>query len=164
LAGIQSSACQTGLKNRLRILEATNMSDMDMNEWNKQVIAEFRANEGKVGGFFENATLLLLHTKGAKSGKERINPLMYIEDDDRYVIVASAAGAPKHPDWFYNVVANPDVEVEVGTEEFRARAAVAEEPERTELYANVSARYPNFIEYQEKTDRVIPVLTLERLP
>lgn len=140
------------------------MSDMDMNEWNKQVIAEFRANEGKVGGFFENATLLLLHTKGAKSGKERINPLMYIEDDDRYVIVASAAGAPKHPDWFYNVVANPDVEVEVGTEEFRARAAVAEEPERTELYANVSARYPNFIEYQEKTDRVIPVLTLERLP
>ncbi len=136
----------------------------EQNEWNRQVIEEFRANEGKVGGFFENATLLLLHTTGAKSGKERINPLMYIEDGDRYVIVASAAGAQNHPDWYYNVVANPEVGVEMGTDEFQARASVAGEPERTDLYAAVSERYPNFIEYQEKTDRVIPVLTLDRLP
>ncbi|MFN2104537.1 MAG: nitroreductase family deazaflavin-dependent oxidoreductase [Candidatus Promineifilaceae bacterium] len=136
----------------------------DQNEWNRQVIEEFRANEGKVGGFFENATLLLLHTTGAKSGKERINPLMYLEDDGRYVIIASAGGAQNHPDWYYNVVANPLVDVEMGTEEFQARATVTDEPERTELYATVGARYPNFIEYQEKTDRVIPVITLERLP
>lgn len=135
-----------------------------MSDWNQQIIEEFRANDGKVGGFFENATLLLLHTTGAKSGLERVNPLMYIADDDRYVIIASAGGAQNHPDWYYNVLANPEVGVEMGVEEFQARATVTTEPERTNLYATVSARYPNFIEYQEKTDRVIPVITLERLP
>ena len=134
----------------------------EMNEMNKRVIEEFRANDGKVGGFFENATLLLLHTTGAKSGQERINPLMYIEDGGRYVIIASAGGAQNHPDWYYNVVADPEVGVEMGAESFQARAAVTEEPQRTELYAAVSARYPNFIEYQENTDRVIPVITLQR--
>jgi len=136
----------------------------EMNEMNKRVIEEFRTNEGKVGGFFESATLLLLHTTGAKSGKEYINPLMTLKDGDRYVIVASAAGAQNHPDWYYNIIANPEAGVELGTETFRARATDTEEPERTELYATVSARYPNFIEYQDKADRVIPVLTLERLP
>ena len=135
-----------------------------MSDWNEQVIEEFRANEGKVGGFFKNATLLLLHTTGAKSGLERINPLMYLEDGDRYVVIASAGGAQNHPDWYYNVLANPAVGVEMGTEAFQAQATVTEEPQRTDLYATVSARYPNFIEYQEKTDRVIPVITLERLP
>ena len=136
----------------------------EMNEMNKRVIEEFRTNEGKVGGFFESATLLLLHTTGAKSGKEYINPLMTLKDGDRYVIVASAAGAQNHPDWYYNIITNPEAGVELGTETFRARATDIEEPERTELYATVSARYPNFIEYQDKADRVIPVLTLERLP
>ena len=135
-----------------------------MSDWNDQVIEEFRANEGKVGGFFKNATLLLLHTAGAKSGLERVSPLMYIEDDGRYVIIASAAGAQNHPDWYYNVLANPEVGVEMGTEAFKAQATVTEEPQRTDLYATVSARYPNFIEYQEKADRVIPVITLERQP
>jgi len=133
-------------------------------EANQKVIEEFRANEGRVGGFFENATLLLLHTTGAKSGQPRINPLMYINDGDRYVIIASAGGAQDNPDWYYNVVANPQVGVEMGTEEFQAQATVTEEPERTDLYNKVAAIYPNFAEYQEKTDRVIPVITLERQP
>ena len=133
-------------------------------EANQKVIEEFRANEGKVGGFFENATLLLLHTTGAKSGQPRINPLVTINDGDRYIVVASAGGAQNHPDWYYNVIANPEVGVELGTETFKARATDTEEPERTELYTTVSARYPNFIEYQEKADRVIPVITLERQP
>lgn len=134
----------------------------EANEMNKRVIEEFRANDGKVGGFFENATLLLLHTTGAKSGQERINPMVYIEDGGKYVVIASAGGAQNHPDWYYNVVAGPEVGVEMGTETFQAQATVTEEPQRTDLYAAVSARYPNFIEYQENTDRVIPVITLER--
>ena len=135
----------------------------DPNEWNKRIIAEFRANDGIVGEPFEGVTLLLLHTTGAKSGLPRINPLACITDGDRLLVAASKAGAPDNPDWYYNLVANPDVGVEVGTDEFQARATVAEEPERTELYAKMAAVYPTFQEYQSKTDRVIPVITLTRL-
>lgn len=132
-----------------------------MSDFNKKVIEEFRANEGKVGGHFEGANLLILHTIGAKSGKERVNPLMYLPDDDRYVIIASKAGAPSNPDWYYNVVANPDVTIEVGTEELQAQASVADEPERSELYEKMVAVAPGFDEYRQKTDRTIPVVILE---
>ncbi len=134
----------------------------DPNDWNKQIIAEFRANDGKVGGTFENTPLLLLHTTGAKSGKQRVNPVAYVEDGDRLVILASKGGGPTNPDWYYNLVANPDVRVEVGTDEFDAMAAVAQEPERTELFNRMAERNPGFREYQQRTERVIPVITLTR--
>ena len=134
-----------------------------MSDMNKQVIEEFRANDGKVGGFFANNTLLLLHTTGAKSGQEHINPLVTFEDGERLVIIASKAGAPSNPDWYYNVVANPVVSVEYGTEKFQARAAVASEPERTELYEQMESKFAAFTEYKEKVTRIIPVVTLSRL-
>ena len=91
-----------------------------MSDFNKKVIEEFRANGGKVGGHFENMSLLLLHTTGAKSGLPRLNPLAQMADGDRYVIIASKGGAPSHPDWYHNIVANSSVKVEVGTEAFEA--------------------------------------------
>lgn len=133
-----------------------------MSDWNKKIIEEFRANEGKVGGRFANNRLLLLHTIGAKSGKERVNPLVTIEDGDRLVVVASKGGAPSHPDWYHNLVANPEVEIEYGTERFKARASVADEPERTRLYAQMEAAFDNFTEYKKVAGRVIPVIVLER--
>ena len=137
---------------------------MDFKEWNKQIIAEFRANDGKVGGQFADMTLLLLHTTGAKSGQARINPVASLEDGERLVIFASKAGAPSNPDWYYNLVANPEVGVEFGTEQFQALATVAEEPERTELYDRMATLNPGFAEYQKQTTRVIPVVILTRLP
>jgi deazaflavin-dependent oxidoreductase (nitroreductase family) len=133
-----------------------------MSDMNQKVIEEFRANDGKVGGFFANNTLLLLHTTGAKSGKERINPLVTFEDRDRLVIIASKGGAPSHPDWYHNIVANPVVNVEYGTESFQAQAAVASEPERTRLYEIMETKMASFTEYKEKAGRVIPVVTLSR--
>ena len=135
----------------------------EVNEWNKKVIAEFRANEGKVGGSFEGKTLLLLHTIGAKSQQERINPVACVMDGDRLTVIASKAGAPTHPDWYFNVVANPQVTVEVGTETFQAKATVAEEPERTRLYNRMVEVMPGFDDYRRKTTRVIPVIVLERV-
>ena len=134
----------------------------EVKNWNKQIIAEFRANDGKVGGYFKNTKLLLLHTTGRKSGQPRVNPVATMPDGNRFVIVASKAGADSHPDWYYNVVANPQVRIEVGTEEFDALATVAEEPARSELYARVAEVYPGFKEYEQKTTRVIPVITLTR--
>ncbi len=131
-----------------------------MSDYNKQIIEEFRANGGKVGGFFEGATLLLLHTIGAKSGLERINPVVYLADSNRYVIIASKGGADAHPDWYHNIVANPEVTVEVGSETIPALASIAAEPERTELYEKMEARHAEFTEYKSKTTRVIPVITL----
>lgn len=133
-------------------------------DWNKVIIEEFRANGGKVGGHFENMTLLLLHTTGAKSGLPRLNPAAYISDGDRLVNVASKGGAPTNPDWYYNLVSNPQVSVEVGTEQFQALAVVMEEPERSELFEKMAAKYPGFAEYPRKTTRVIPVVTLSRMP
>ncbi len=131
-----------------------------MNDQNKKIIDEFRANGGKVGGWFEGKTLLLLHTKGAKSGQERINPTAYVRDGGRLVVIASKGGAPTNPDWYYNVITNPLVTVEVGTEKFQTRAAVAEEPERTRLYNKMVEMMPGFDEYRRKTTRVIPVIVL----
>jgi deazaflavin-dependent oxidoreductase (nitroreductase family) len=136
----------------------------DSNEWNKAIIKEFRANEGKVGGQFADTPLLLLHTTGAKSGLERVNPVAYVVDGDRYVVVASKGGAPTNPDWYHNLVANPEVSAEVGTEQFQALATVAEEPERTQLFEKMATRNPGFAEYQRNTTRIIPVVILTRLP
>ena len=133
----------------------------DREDWNSNIIEEFRANEGKVGGPFDGAPLLLLHTTGARSGEERINPMMYLADGDRLVVFASKGGAPTNPDWYYNLVANPDVEIEVGTERRTVRARVAEGEEHDQLYAEQSRRYPQFAKYQEGTDRTIPVVILE---
>lgn len=135
----------------------------DWNERNKQIIEEFRANDGKVGGYFAGKTLLILHTTGAKSGKARVNPLATIEDGDRLVIVASKGGSPSNPHWYYNLLANPVAGIEYGTEKFQARAAVTSEPERTWLYQKVAEIFPGFREYEAKTTRVIPVVTLSRL-
>jgi deazaflavin-dependent oxidoreductase (nitroreductase family) len=133
----------------------------ELNERNKKIIDEFRANSGKVGGPFEGRTLLLLHTKGAKSQQERINPVACTRDGDRLAVIASKGGAPTHPDWYYNILANPLVTVEVGTEKFQAYASVAEEPERTRLYDQMVAMMPGFDDYRRKTTRVIPVIVLK---
>src|SRR5512135_1678555 len=131
--------------------------------WNQAIIDEFRANSGKVGGVFAGKTLLLLHTLGAKSGQERINPVAYVADGDRLVIIASKSGAPTHPDWYSNILAHPLVTVEVGTEQFQAHASVAKEPERSRLYAKMVGMMPVFAEYERRTTRVIPVIVLTRV-
>jgi len=132
----------------------------ELNERNQKIIDEFRANHGKVGGRFEGRTLLLLHTLGAKSEKDRINPVAYIKDDDRFVVIASKGGAPTNPDWYYNILQNPQVTIEVGSEKHQAQAVVAEEPERTRLYNKMVEVMPGFDEYRRKTTRVIPVILL----
>src|SRR5512138_2235715 len=134
-----------------------------MSEWNdrnQKIIDEFRANGGKVGGPFAGRTLLLLHTKGAKSGQERINPVAYVKDGDRYVVIASKGGAPTNPSWYYNLVTNPLVTVEVGKDKFQVRASVTKEPERTRLYDKMVEMMPGFAEYRKKTTRQIPVMVL----
>ncbi|WP_409493696.1 nitroreductase family deazaflavin-dependent oxidoreductase [Amycolatopsis sp. cmx-11-12] len=133
-------------------------------DWNKNVIKEFRENEGKVGGPFEGGSLLLLTTTGAKSGEPRTSPLAYAVEDGKYVVVASYAGADKNPAWYHNIVANPKVTIEVGTEKFDATATIVLEDraERDRLYAKMVSLMPGFAEYQEKTDRVIPIVTLSR--
>ena len=132
----------------------------DQNDRNMTIIQEFRANAGKVGGRFAGRTLLILHTIGAKSGQERLNPVAYVRDADRLVIIASKGGAPTNPDWYYNIVANPQVTVEVGTEQFSARASISVEPERTRLYDKMVEVMPGFADYKKKTTRNIPVIVL----
>jgi deazaflavin-dependent oxidoreductase (nitroreductase family) len=131
--------------------------------WNQAIIDEFRANSGKVGGRFEGKTLLILHSVGAKSGQERINPTAYVMDGDRLVIIASKGGAPTNPDWYYNILANPLVTVEVGTGKFQALAEITQEPERIRLFNLMVGMMPGFADYQQKTKRVIPVITLMRI-
>jgi deazaflavin-dependent oxidoreductase (nitroreductase family) len=134
-----------------------------MSDFNKAVIDEFRANGGKVGGYFAGANMLLLHTVGAKSGAARTNPMVYVRDGDRLVVIASKGGADTNPDWYHNLLANPDVTVELGDEQFQARAtAVTQEPERSRLYAKMVEHRPAFAEYEQKTSRKIPAIILER--
>jgi deazaflavin-dependent oxidoreductase (nitroreductase family) len=135
----------------------------ELNERNKKIIDEFRANGGKVGGPFEGKTLLLLHTKGAKSQQERINPVACIKDGDKFAVIASKGGAPTNPDWYYNLIASPLVTVEFKTETFHAHATVSEEPERTRLYNQMVEVMPGFDDYRRKTTRVIPVIVLTRV-
>ena len=132
------------------------------NEFNQQIIDEFRANEGRVGGMFEGSPLVLLTTTGAKSGKPTTTPVMYLADGDRYVIIASNAGADNHPAWYHNLRAAPEAKVEVGTEEFGVKAEFVEGEERDELYARMVALAPGFAEYEAKTTRRIPVVALLR--
>ena len=133
------------------------------NNFNQHTIDEFRSNNGKVGGYFANATLLLLTTVGAKSGQSRTTPVAYVTDGDRLVIIASKGGAPSHPDWYYNLLANPVATVEVGTERFQVRASTTNEPERSQLYAKMVEMMPGFALVLGKTRRTIPVLTLMRI-
>ena len=138
-----------------------------MADWNQQVIDEFRANDGRVGGRFEGRTLLLLHHRGAKTGTERINPVAYQRlSEDSVAVFASKGGASTNPDWYHNVVANPDVTVEIGTETFRARARVAKSTERDSIWERQKRDWPGFAEYDEKTRgiREIPVVVLEKTP
>lgn len=132
----------------------------DVNDWNTKIIEEFRSNGGKVGGNFEGAPLLLLHTTGAKSGAERVNPMMYLDLDGHRYVFASKAGADTNPDWYRNLVANPSVRVEVGDETYDATASVVTGDDRDRIYSEQSRRYPGFAEYQEKTSRRIPVVEL----
>jgi deazaflavin-dependent oxidoreductase (nitroreductase family) len=134
----------------------------DYNEFNRQLIEEFRANGGKVSGMFAGAPLLLLTTTGARSGQPRVAPLAYTTDNDRLVVIASKGGAPTHPDWFYNVRANPQVTVELGGETFHARATIPQGAERQRLFDQMAAQMPNFAEYQRNTTRQLPVIVLER--
>lgn len=133
----------------------------DMNEWNRRTIEEFRANKGKVGGVWEGRPLLLITTTGAKSGQHRTNPVMYFRDGDHLYVFASKGGAPSHPAWYHNLLAHPHVTVEVGDEKFTAHAKPVTGEARDEIYARWARLYPQFREYQEKTDRKIPVIELE---
>jgi deazaflavin-dependent oxidoreductase (nitroreductase family) len=139
------------------------------NAINVDVIEQFRNNDGKIeSGMFKGARLLLLTTTGAKSGQTRVNPLAFTRDGKNYVVIASKGGAPAHPDWYHNLVAHPEVRVEVstatGSERFAARARVAQGDERERLYAAQAAIMPGFAEYQRKTARQIPVVVLEPRP
>jgi deazaflavin-dependent oxidoreductase (nitroreductase family) len=134
-----------------------------MNDFNEQLIEEFRANGGKVGGPFAGANLLLLHTTGAKSGRRRVNPLAYRRDGDHFVIFGSKGGAPTNPDWFHNLRAHPSATVEVGTEQFDVTARITAAAERERLWTETKREIPAFGEYEHKTDRQIPVVVLERV-
>jgi len=134
----------------------------EMNDFNTQIIEEFRANDGVVGGPFAGATLLLLHTTGAKTGLERINPVAYRAEGDDLFVFASKAGAPTDPDWFRNLVADPSVKVELGKEHFDATAEVLVGEERDRVYGAQAAAVSAFADYEKKTDRVIPVVRLVR--
>jgi deazaflavin-dependent oxidoreductase (nitroreductase family) len=133
-----------------------------MSDFNASIIDEFRANEGKVGGPFKGAPMLLLHTTGRHSGTERVNPLVYWPEGDRMVIFASKGGGPTHPDWYRNLMAQPDTTVEVGTGTVTVHARETEGDERHDLFDRITAVMPGFADYQAKTSRIIPVIMLER--
>jgi deazaflavin-dependent oxidoreductase (nitroreductase family) len=139
------------------------MSDaINFDEMNRPVIAEFRETGGKAGGMFEGKPLVLVHHVGAKSGKERIAPLVPLLDEGRIYVFASKGGAPTNPDWYHNLVANPDTVVEFGSETFPVTARVLTGDERVAVYAKQSEVEPQFAEYQRNTTRLIPVIELQR--
>jgi deazaflavin-dependent oxidoreductase (nitroreductase family) len=133
----------------------------EMDDFNSQIIKEFRENGGKVGGNFDGAPMLLLTTVGAKSGTTRVNPMMFLEDGTRRYVFASKAGAPTNPDWYYNLLAHPEVSIEVGDQVVQVVATPLTGADRDKIYAEQATRYPGFAEYQENTDRVIPVVALD---
>ena len=133
-------------------------------DYNAQIIAEFRANRGRVGGRFEGAPLLLLHTTGARSGTQYTNPVVYLEDDGRYVIFASKAGAPSNPGWYHNLKAHPEVTIEVKDGTIAVTASEVTGEERDRLYDRQTQIMPGFAEYQRKTERAIPVVALTPAP
>jgi deazaflavin-dependent oxidoreductase (nitroreductase family) len=134
----------------------------DFPGYNAAVVEEFRTNGGQVTGMFEGAPLVLITTTGAKTGNRRTTPVVFTTDGDNVVIIASKGGAPTSPDWYHNLVANPDVTVELPSETFEGRARVAKGDERERLWRAQADRMPNFDEYQKATTRQIPVVVLER--
>ncbi|MFC4031632.1 nitroreductase family deazaflavin-dependent oxidoreductase [Streptomyces polygonati] len=143
------------------------MADTEENapvDWNQMIIKEFRENGGKVGGQFEGATLALLTFTGRKSGTPRTTPVWYMADGDRVVVFGTNAGAPKHPDWYLNVIAEPAVTVEIGTETYPATAVPVEGAERDRLFAAAELLAPVFTEYQAKIERTIPAVAVYRVP
>ncbi|MGW2660203.1 nitroreductase family deazaflavin-dependent oxidoreductase [Nocardia tengchongensis] len=136
-----------------------------MNAFNEQVIAEFRANNGQVGGPFEGRTnMVLITTTGAKSGRPTTNPLVYVPDTDRIILIASNGGADKHPAWYHNLRANPELTVELGTEAYVGKAEFLTDPEASDLYARMIDLMPVFADYRAKTTRHIPVIAIHRQP
>ena len=133
-----------------------------MDDFNRAIIEEFRANDGKVGGPFEGAPVLLLTATGAKSGARRTTPVMYLPDDERMVIFASKGGAPTNPAWYHNLVANPSATVEVGSDTVEVDAVVTSGEERDRLFNHQAELYPQFADYAQKTTREIPVVALLR--
>ncbi|HEX6419354.1 MAG TPA: nitroreductase family deazaflavin-dependent oxidoreductase [Acidimicrobiales bacterium] len=133
-----------------------------MTDWNAAIIEEFRANGGQVGGQFAGAPMVILHTTGARTGRERVNPLVYQPDGDRIVVFASKGGAPSSPDWYHNLVANPEATVEVAADTVPVRARVAEGEERERLWSRQKELMPGFADYEARTTRQIPVVVLER--
>jgi deazaflavin-dependent oxidoreductase (nitroreductase family) len=136
----------------------------DVGDFNTKIIEEFRANGGKLGGGFEGAPVLLLHHTGARSGRERVNPVMYREVGDGLAVFGSKGGAPTNPDWYHNLLAHPETTAEVGTETVRVVAREAKGDERTKIWEAHKKDYPAFAEYEAKTTRQIPVVILERAP
>jgi deazaflavin-dependent oxidoreductase (nitroreductase family) len=135
----------------------------ERNDWNRKIIEEFRTNGGKVGGIWEGRPLLLLTTTGAKSGQPRTHPMMYMREGNRLLVFASKGGAPTNPAWYHNLLAHPEVTVEVGNEKFNALAQPVTGEERDKIYARWAQMYPQFGEYQQKTTRKIPVIELRRV-
>jgi deazaflavin-dependent oxidoreductase (nitroreductase family) len=133
-----------------------------MSDWNAKVIEEFRANDGKVGGGFDGAPMLILHTRGAKTGEDRVHPVVYQPVGDAFAVFASKGGAPTNPAWFHNLTVNPDVKIEVGTDTIDVRARVLENEERAPIWEKQKQLMPGFAEYEQKTSRQIPVVLLER--
>jgi len=144
-------------------LKMTNdFEETTVSDWNTNIIKEFRDNDGKVGGMFEGAPLLILHTTGAKTGQERETPLMFLQEEDRRYVFASKAGAEDNPDWYHNIKADSSVTVEAPEGKYAASAKILAEDERAAVYARQTAAWPQFGEYQEKTARSIPVIELEK--
>jgi deazaflavin-dependent oxidoreductase (nitroreductase family) len=136
----------------------------DASDFNSKIIAEFRANGGQVGGPFQGAPVLLLHTTGARSGQERVHPVMYQRAGNNYAVFASKGGAPTNPDWYHNLLAHPSVQAEIGTQTLPLTARVARGDEREQIWSAQKSAYPGFAEYEEKTTRQIPVVILEVSP
>ena len=132
----------------------------DVQDWNSKIIQEFRANEGRVGGPFAGSPILLLHTTGAKTGLERVNPMMYADLDGHRYVFATKAGADTNPDWYWNLVAHPDVTVEVKTATYKAAAVPVTGDDRDRIYAEQAGKYQGFADYEQMTTRVIPVVEL----
>jgi deazaflavin-dependent oxidoreductase (nitroreductase family) len=133
----------------------------DRNDWNRQTVEAFRANKGQVGGVWEGRPLLLLTTTGAKSGQRRTNPVMYLREGGHLYIFASKGGAPTNPDWYHNLLAHPEVTVEIGNQTAQALAKPLTGAERDSIYARWAQQYPQYREYQENTTRSIPVIEME---
>ena len=133
-----------------------------MSDWNDKIITEFRTNSGRVGGPFEGAPLLLLHSTGAKSGLERVSPMMYMQVGDSWAVFASKAGADTNPAWYHNLLAHPEAQIEVGTETIDVIGRDLDDEEREPIWAAQKAAYPGFAGYERKTSRQIPVVLLSR--